>query len=281
MAPLRREIDSLVERFNASAELKHTAKQNAERFAVKIMEDLGPTKAAIASVAQFFTAQGRNFAEVSACVSQVHPAMDRLADLLVEVRPEPSGKIQVLVGGRNRPFKSHSNGIYRKLRIAHFASDRNSIFQLRNARLTHAGYDAEKVEPIGPTEFRVKADERNFQLFKIIEEAKLSGKSTSGAADTVALLRRYSVSKLPLTQRLLRESGLLQRVTSEYTRLLTREVVNCRGRSHRKLAGEAMIKACKGVVPQSLSTLFARKYHLKRSSVRSLLVLSELDEWQG
>jgi len=136
MAPLRREIDSLVERFNASAEVKRTAKQSAEMFAIKVMEDLGPTKAAIASVAQFFIAQGRNFAEVNNRISLVHPSMDRLGDLLVEVYPEGASEIRLLVDGRSRPFKSYSNGIYRKLRIVLFASDCDSLFELRNARLT-------------------------------------------------------------------------------------------------------------------------------------------------
>ncbi|HEV2225980.1 MAG TPA: hypothetical protein VGR56_04145 [Nitrososphaerales archaeon] len=205
MAPLRREIDMLVERFSASAEVKRAAKKGAERFAVKVMEDLGPTKAAIASVAQYFVALGRNLSEVSSCISLAHPTMDRLGDLIVEVYPELKGEIQVLVNGRDRPFRPYSNGIYRKLRIALFASDCNTLVELKHARLTQTGYDAKKVEPLGPSGFRVKTDERNFELFKIIEEARLSGKITAVSADPSALLRKYSVSKLPLTQRLLRE----------------------------------------------------------------------------
>jgi hypothetical protein len=280
MAPLRKEIDSLVERFNASAEVKRLAKHSAEKLAVKILEDLGPTRAAIVSVAHFFIANGRNLAEVSFCISQVHPAMDRLGDLLVEVYPEPAGEIRVLVDGRNRSFRSYSNGIYRRLRIPLFASDCNSLFELRNARLTQAGYDTKKVEPLGPSEFRVKKDERNFELFKVIEEARLSGKIATGAADTSAVLRRYSVSRLPLTQRLLRETGLLQKVTAEYARLLTQEVANGRGRSPRRLAEEALVEACEIVLPSCLSSSISQKYHLRQSAVRSLVVLSELAEWR-
>ncbi len=280
MAPLRREIDSLVERFNASAEVKRLAKHSAEKLAVKVMVDLGPTRAAIVSVAQFFIAQGRNFAEVSFCISLVHPAMDRLGDIIVEVYPEPTGEIRVLVDGRDRLFRSYSRGIYRKLRIPLFASDCNSLFEFRCARLTQTGYDAKKVEPVGPSEFRVKTDERNFELFKVIEEARLSGKIATGAADPSALLRRYSVSKLPLTQRLLREAGLLQQVTAEYARLLTREVADGRGRSPRRLAEEALVEACEMLIPSCLSSSISQKYHLRQSAVRSLIVLSELAEWQ-
>jgi hypothetical protein len=281
MAPLRREIDSLVERFNASAEVKRSAKQNAERLAVKVMEDLGPTKAAIVSVAQFFMAQGRNFSEVILCISMVHPSMYRLGDLIVEVYPEPKGEIRVLVNGRDRPFRSYSNGIYRKLRITLFASDRDALVELENARLTQTGYDAKRVEPLGPSELRVKSDERNFELFKVIEEARLSGKIATTSADTGVLLRKYSVSKLPLTQRLLRQSGLLQQVIGEYARLLKQELENGRGRSPKKLAEEALVESCAKIVPSCLSSSMSRKYHVKASGVRSLVVLSELDEWQG
>ena len=281
MAPLRREIDSLVEKFNASAEVKRSAKQSAEKLAVKVMDDLGPTRAAIASVGQFFIAQGRGPEEVSSCISLMHPAMDRLGDLLLEVCPEPAGAIQVLVGGRNRPFKLYPNGIYRKLRIALFASDRDSFFELRNARLTQGGYDDKKVEPLGPSEFRVKIDdERNFELFKIIEEARLSGKASAAAAGAGAFLRRYSISKLPLTRRLLREAGMLQQVTAEYARLLTIEVANGRGRSPRRLAEEALVEACEDIVSPSLSSSIARKHRLKPSGTKSLVVLSELAEWR-
>jgi len=281
MAPLRREIDSLVERFNASAEVKRLAKQSAEKLAAKVMDDLGPTKAAISSVAQFFIAQGWNLAEVNSCISLIHPAMDRLGDLLLEVRPEPTGDFVVLVGGRIRPFKVYPNGIYRKLRIPLFASDRDSIFELRGARLTQAGYDARKVEPLGPSEFSVKIDdEGNFELFKIVEEAKLSGKAAAAAAGTGAFLRRYSIYKLPLTRRLLREAGMLQESNAEYAMMLTQKVANGSGRSPRKLAEEALIEACERVVPPFLSNSIARKHHLRPSGVTSLVVLSELAAWR-
>ncbi|HEV2225448.1 MAG TPA: hypothetical protein VGR56_01435, partial [Nitrososphaerales archaeon] len=136
MAPLRREIESLVERFNASAEVKHSAKLIAERLAAKVIDELGPTRAAIASVAQVFIGQGRNIIEVSGCISKVHPAMDRLRDLIVEVYPAPSGDIRVLVDGRERPFRSYSSGIFRKLRIPLFTSDGGALFELKYARLT-------------------------------------------------------------------------------------------------------------------------------------------------
>ncbi|HEV2138487.1 MAG TPA: hypothetical protein VGR53_06565 [Nitrososphaerales archaeon] len=281
MAPMRREIESLVERFNASAEVKQSARLTAERLAAKVMGELGPTRAAIASVAQVFIGQGRNFIEVSRCISKVHPAMDRLRDLIVEVYPAPSGEIRVLVDGRERPFRSYSRGIYRKLRIPLFTSDGDALLELKNARLTQRGFDAKRVGLLGPSGFRVRADERTFELFKILEEARLSGKNAPVGTDFVALLRKYSVSKLPLTQKLLRETGLLRQVTGEYVRLFTLQVGNGRGRSPRKLAEEALVEACTMVIPTCLSNSVSWKYHLKQSGMKSLIVTSELTQWRG
>jgi hypothetical protein len=282
LAPLRREIGQLVERFNASPETKASARRSAELLATRVVEELGTTKAAIASVAQVFIEQGRNFAEVSSNISSVHPAIDRLRDLVVEVSPEPPGDVQVLVGGRNRPFRSYRRELYQRLRIPLFVSDGSALFELRNARLTQGGYDSDRIDPLGPSRFRVKTDKRSFELFKVMEEARLSGKVSAGGADLNAVLRKYSISKLPLTRLLLREAGLLQRVNGEYGRLYSQELNNARGRSPRKLAEEALVEACKRVVPSHLIRPVCKKCHLKPSGKRWLVVRSELAaEWRG
>jgi hypothetical protein len=282
VASLRREIEQLVERFNASPETKASAKRSAELLAVKVMEELGPTKAAIASVAQVFIEQGRSIAEVSSYISSVHPAVDRLRDLVVEVCPEPSSTVQVFVGGRNRPFKSYRSELYHRLRIPLFVSDGSALFELKNARLTQSGYDRDRVDLLGPSKFRVKTDERSFELFKIVEEARLSGRVPAGGADLNAVPRKYSISKLPLTRRLLREAGLLQRVNVEYGRLYAQEVIDSCGRSPRKLAEEALVEACTRLVPSHLIRPILTRCHFKHSGMRSLVVMSELAaEWQG
>ena len=213
----------LVEQFSASPQVKAAVKQNAERLAVKIMREIGPTKAAIASVAQEFLRQGRNLAEVSAFIGNVHPRMDRLKDLVVEVYPAPEGEIRVLVDGRDRPFVSYADGLYRRLRIPLFVSDSGALVELRNAVLTRNGYDGRRVRPLGPSEFELRASERSFELFKLLEEAKLSGGLGLGGADPKALARKYSISKLPLTEELLRGANLLPAVSAEYLTRLTRE----------------------------------------------------------
>jgi len=281
MAPLRKEIDSLVEQFNASPEVKARMKQNAEKIAVKIMDELGPTKAAIASVAQEFIGQGRNLAEVSSCIAKIHSGLDRLKDVVVEVYPTSEGEIRVLVDGRDRPFRSYSSGVHRKLRIPTFVSDGRALVELKSARLTRRGYDAKRVEPLGPSEFQVNLDERSFELFKILEEARLSGKAASTTIDLGAIFRKYSISKLPLTKGLLKEAGLLQQVSVAYARLCAQRIENGLGRSPRKLAEEALIAACDEIVPSCLSNSIRRKYHLKQSGMSSLVVLTELSAWQG
>jgi hypothetical protein len=270
-----------VEQFNASPEAKAAAKQNAETLAVKVMGELGPTKAAIASVALVFIAQGRNLREVSSCISMVHPSIDRLSDIIVEVRQETEDDIRALVDGRDRSFKSYSHGFYRRLRIPVFASDGNALIELRGATLTRKGYDPKRAEPKGPSELEVRADESNFELFKILEEARLSGRAGVAGTDQGAMLRKYSISKLRLTERLLREAGVLRKVSGEYVQLLTEAVGDGGGRSPRKLAEEALVEACENVVPEHLRSSLWQKYHLKASGMNSLVVVSELAAWLG
>jgi hypothetical protein len=247
---------------------------------VKIMEELGPTKAAMASVAQVFILQGRNLREVSSRISMVHPAIDRLSDVVVEVRQEAEDGIRVLVDGRDRPYKSYANGFYRRLRIPVFASDGNALVELKGATLTRKGYDPKRVEPKGPSELEIRADESNFELFKILEEARLSGRAAVAGTDQRAMLRKYTISRLPLTGRLLREAGVLQRVSGEYVQLFAEAVGDGRGRSPRKLAEEALVEACEHVVPEHLRNSLWQKYHLKASGMKSLVVMSELAAWQ-
>ncbi len=281
MAPLRKQIDLLVQQFNASPEVKAAVKQNAERMAVKIMREVGPTKAAIASVAQEFLALGRNLAEVSSSIGGLHPRMNRLKDLVVEVYPAPGGEVRVLVDGRDRTSRSYSDGLYRRLSIPLFASDSASIVELRDAVLTRKGYDARRVRPLGPSEFEVKADDRNFELFKVIEEARLTGGLSTGAQDPKALVRKYSISKLPLTEELMRNANLLPAVSAEYLARLSAKLGDGRGRSPRKLAEEALLESCLAVIPELVAEETARRYHLNQYRMRSLIVVGELARWRG
>jgi hypothetical protein len=281
MAPLRKQIDRLVEQFNASPAIKTAVKSNAERMAVKIMREIGPTKAAIAAVAQEFLRRGRNLADVSSSIGNLHPRINRLKDLVVEVYPCAEGEIRVLVEGRNRPFISYADGFYRRLRIPLFVSDSGALVQLKGAVLTRKGYDPRRVRPLGASEFEVNVNERSFELFKLLEEAKLSGGLALGAYDPKTLATKYSISKLPLTEELLRGANLLPAVNAEYLRVLCEKLKDGRGRSPKKLAEEALVEACSAVVPDLVSNQMLERYHLKPTHMRSLVVLPELGRWQG
>jgi hypothetical protein len=281
MAPLRKQIELLVEQFNASPEVKASAKKNAERLAVKIMGDLGPTKSAIASVAQEFILQGRNLSEISASIGRVHLGMNRLSDLVVEAYPAPDSEVKVLVDGRERPFRSYVDGLYRRLRIPLFVSDNGAHIELRNACLTRDGYDPKRLEPLGTTKFVIRTDDKSFELFKVLKQARLSGRSPANGPDTRALLRKFSVSKLPLTESLLREAGALQAVNAEYARTFAMKLGDGGGRSPRKLAETALLEACDGLVPVGMGEELARRHHLRPSAMRSIVVKPELAAWQG
>ncbi|MDG7006631.1 MAG: hypothetical protein JRN06_00135 [Nitrososphaerota archaeon] len=281
MAPLRREIELLVERFGAPPEARAAVKRNAERLALGIVGELGPTKAAIACVAQEFLRLGRSMPDVSSHIAEVHPGIDSLKDLVVEVYPEPGRDVSVLVNGRGRPHTAHSAGVFQRLRIPIFVSDSGALFELRNARLTRDGYDARRVQPQGPTEFIVRIDDSSFGLFKVLKEARLAGLPGS-SGDLSVSFRKYSISKLPLTELLLKESGLFNEVSAEYAKRYASKAGDGQGRSPRKLAEEALQEACEAVVPASLSDLIVSKFRLKPAAVKFLLVRDEpASHWLG
>ena len=283
MAHVRDEIESLVEQFNASPQTKNSVKQGSERNAVKMLPELGPTKAAIASVAQEFLNLGRTMAEVSYYIARVHPRVGRLSSIVLEVyAPDGREVLGVLVNSRKRDFKSYSDGPYRRLRISVFCWDGGAVVELQNAVLCQGGYPTKRVRLLGPSRFVLVLPEKTFQLFKILEEARLSGSIPSGdlPVDPVNVLRKYSVAKLPFTERFLRETGYLNRVNVSYGAILRQKLTNGKGRMPRKLAEEALIEACHREVPTDVSELLMRRYRLKPSEMSSLLAIPELEAWQ-
>jgi hypothetical protein len=283
MSHLRDQIGSLVEQFNASPQIKNSVKQASERNAVKLVPELGPTKAAIASVAQEFLSLGRNFSEVSSSIAKVHARVGRLSSLVLEVyAPDETSAVVVLVNGRGREVKSYPEGLYRRLRIPVYCWDDSAVVELRNASLCEDGYPAKRMRVLGPSKFSLVLPERTFQLFKILKKAKLSDATAPGetAIDPVNVARKYSVARLQFTGRFLRETGYLNRVNGRYLAILRQKLVNGNGRMPRKLAEEALIEACHIEVPQFVSDQVVRRYRLKPSEMSSLLVLTELEAWQ-
>ena len=283
MSHLRQEIESMVEQFTASPQTKNSVKQGSERNAVKLLPELGPTKAAVASVAQEFLNLGRSMAEVSFYIARVHPRVGRLSSLVLEVYAPDEGRTpSVLVNSRKRDFKSYADGPYRRLRISVYCWDGGAAVDLQNAVLCEGGYPAKRMRLLGPSKFVLVLPERTFQLFKILKEARLSGSMPSGdlSVDPVNVLRKYSVAKLPFTERFLRETGYLNRVNARYSAVLRQKLTNGKGRMPRKLAEEALIEACGREVPPGVSELVVRRYRLKPSEMSSLLAITELEAWQ-
>ncbi|MGD0639046.1 MAG: hypothetical protein ABSA72_13510, partial [Nitrososphaerales archaeon] len=269
------------ERSNASPEAKNSVKRSSERRAVKLLPHLGPTKAAIASVAQEFLGLGRSISEVSLFVARVHPRMASLTSLVLGVYVPDGTDVEVLVNGRKRDFKCYSQGLYRRLRIPVYCWDAGATVEMRNALLCRGEYPAKRMRLTGLSKFMLVLPERTFQLFKVLEEAKLSGViSEAELADSVRFSRKYSIARLPFTERFLRETGYLNVVNASYSAILRQELRNGRGRSPKKLAEEALIEACSRSVPDFVSDLVVKKYRLKPSKMRSLVILPELAAWQ-
>jgi hypothetical protein len=282
MARLRDEIDALVEQSNASPETRNSVKRSSERRAVKLLPHLGPTKAAIASVTQEFLSLGRSIGEVSLFVARVHPRIAGLSSLVLGVFvPDEGAAVEVVVNVRKRDFKCYSEGLYRRLRIPVYCWDAGATVELRNALLCRGEYPAKRMRLIGPSKFVLVLPERTFQLFKVLEEAKLSGViSEAEQEETLRFSRKYSIARLPFTERFLRETGYLNVVNASYSAILRRELRNGRGRSPKKLAEEALIEASTKSVPDFVAELIVKKYRLKPSKMRSLVIRSELAAWQ-
>jgi hypothetical protein len=281
MAHLRDQIESMVEQFNASPQTKNSVKQSAERNAIKLLPQLGPTKAAIASVAQEFLSLGRSMGEASFFISKVRPRVGRLSSLVIEVYAPDGGTVDVLINGRKREFKSQSEGLYRRLRIPVYCWDEGAVMELGNAVLCAGRYPAKRMRAVG-SKFLLVLPEKTFELFKILEEAKLSGAIPAGelVIDPINVVRKYSVAKLPFTERLLRATGYLNAVNGRYSAILRQKIRYGNGRMPRKLAEEALIEACHREVPAPVVELVVKRYHLKPSEVSSLLLIPELDAWK-
>jgi hypothetical protein len=283
MSRLREEIGSMVEQFNASQQTKNSVKQSSERNAVKLLPELGPTKAAVASVAQEFLSLGRSFAEVSFFIARVHPRVGRLSSLVLRVyAPDEASAVDVIVGTRKRDFKSYSDGLYRRLRVSLYCWDGGAVVELRNAVLCRRGNPLKRMKVLGPSKFALILPEKTFQLFKILEEARLSGVNPAGepAVDPLNVVRKYSVARLPFTEKFLRETGHLNRVSARYSAILRKKLANGDGRMPRKLAEESLVEACHTEVPGFVSDLVVNRYRLKASEMNSLVVLPELEAWR-
>jgi hypothetical protein len=234
-------------------------------------------------VAQEFLNLGRSMAEVSFYIARVHPRVGRLSSLVLEVYAPDEGRApSVLVNSRKRDFKSYSDGPYRRLRISVYCWDGGAVVDLQNAVLCKGTYPAKRMGLLGPSRFVLVLPERTFELFKILKEARLSGSMPSGdlSVDPVNVLRKYSVAKLPFTERFLRETGYLNRVNAKYSAVLRQKLTNGKGRMPRKLAEEALMEACRREIPPDVSELIVRRYRLKPSEMSGLLAIPELEAWQ-
>ena len=99
-------------------------------------------------------------------------------------------------------------------------------------------------------------------------------------------VRKYSISKLPLTEELLRGANLLPAVSAEYMTRLAEKLRDGRGRSPRKLAEEALIEACSAVVPEFVArrwprdTTSSRSHEVARRAGRARQVAGVDTSWQ-
>jgi hypothetical protein len=102
---------------------------------------------------------------------------------------------------------------------------------------------------------------------------------------SMAYMRRYSLSSLPLTERIAREAGCAGRLQSRFEQLFKQSLTRGMGRSPRSLAKEAMLQAdteiYSSLSPEAKASaaLAAAQAGVTPIKNGGLVVVSELKGW--
>lgn len=296
---IHKRVERLVTLFNVSREVQARIAAKAEVQGKRLSKDgrLSLDKAVIVAVANEFLNLHTSFREVSRCIAAVYPAIGELSDLAVDVRTADPEAVTVLVNGAERKFKKLRLGgrrgreVYR-LAIPVYVFDNHANVELRNAvflpNFADEHFNARRAEEVNQQVLTLKVDERNYKLFKLLKEARLEAGLTNGEKDVRMLLRRYSISKLPLTSLIMSELGIIGQVQNKFWAILSEKVRDGRGRSPLKLAEDALIEAANQVVfslPDSrgrLAALLRTECSLRSSKLKSdgVVIRSELKAWK-
>jgi hypothetical protein len=308
---VHKKVEALVDQFAAStsAEVRNSVMAAAENLATRLLrsEMISLDRAVIASVAREFLDRGMGFREIVRAIARLYPNAAEQEDLLVEVVLEKENdkgteELCVLVGGRERRFKTYSKGVTKVLSVTLYDFDSNAGIEIHGAAVVAGGYDKRRVELTDSKTtrktLRVKADRKSYELYKLLKEAHLDVESVGSDHRPIVarvdnsdyLLRRFSLSKLILTTLLAFEVGLLRKLESEYCSIAREMFRRSDGRSYRKLAEDALLEADKRVwaslpalekarVASSLPTF--GKEDENYTGVGGIVVRSELKAWDA
>jgi hypothetical protein len=210
-----------------------------------------------------------------------------LRPVTFEVVSEDPHRISVTVAGAQRRFKvwplNKGGRNCFSVRLPLYEYDAGAMIAVHKATLVRVA--DKRVSVVDTHTLRLKrCFSKSFHIFKLIKEVVVDGELEL-PDKSMAYMRRYSLSSLPLTERIAREAGCAGRLQSRFEQLFKQSLIRGMGRSPRSLAKEAMLQA--GVeIYSSLSpeakasvALAAAQAGVTPRKNGGLVVVSELKGW--
>jgi len=210
-----------------------------------------------------------------------------LRPLVFEVISEDPHGISVTVAGAQRTFKvwplNKGGRNCFSVRLPLYEYDAGALIAVHNATLVRVA--DKRVSLVDTHTLRLKrCFSKSFRIFKLMKEVVVDGELEL-PDKSMAYMRRYSLSSLPLTARIAREAGCAGRLQSRFEQLFKQSLERGMGRSPRSLAKEAMLQAdvdiYSSLSPEAKASvaLAAAQAGVTPRKNGGLVVVSELKGW--
>jgi hypothetical protein len=210
-----------------------------------------------------------------------------LRPVVFEVISEDPHRISVTVAGAQRTFKvwplNKGGRNCFSICVPLYEYDAGALIQVHKATLVRIA--DKRVSLVDTHTLRLKrCFSKSFRIFKLMKEVVVDGELELPDKSMV-YMRRYSLSSLPLTERIAREAGCAGRLQSRFEQLFKQSLARGMGRSPRSLAKEAMLQAdaeiYSSLSPEAKASaaLAAAQAGVTRRKNGGLVVVSELKGW--
>jgi hypothetical protein len=210
-----------------------------------------------------------------------------LRPVVFEVVSEDSHRISVTVAGSQRRFKvwplNKGGRNCFSVCVPLYECDAGALIQVHKATLVRVA--DKRVSVVDTHTLRLKrCFSKSFRIFKLMKEVVIDGELEL-PDKSMAYMRRYSLSSLPLTARIAKEAGCAGRLQSRFEQLFRQSLIRGMGRSPRSLAKEAMLQAdleiYSSLSPEEKASvaLAAAQAGVTLRKNGGLVVVSELKGW--
>jgi len=210
-----------------------------------------------------------------------------LRPVVFEVVSEDARRISVTVAGAQRRFKvwplSKGGRNCFSVIVPLYEYDAGALIAVHNATLVRVA--DRRMSVVDAHTLRLKrCFSKSFRIFKLMKEVVVDGELEL-PDKSMAYIRRYSLSSLPLTERIAKEAGCAGRLQSRFEQLFKQALARGMGRSPRSLAKEAMLQAdteiYSSLSPEAKASvaLAAAQAGVTLRKNGGLVVVSELKRW--